>query len=331
MEKQTILIVGGAGFIGSYVNKMLHRAGYQTLVLDNLSLGYQEAVLYGTFIKGDMADTDLLNQIFERYPIAAVMHFAAFINVGESVHNPAKYYFNNVANTLNLLNAMVRHGVRTFIFSSSSAIFGQPTEFIIKEDQACHPINPYGESKWMVEKILRDFEVAYGLKFASLRYFNAAGGDPEGEIKNYQIQTALNLIPRILHSLQTPDDFITIFGTDYPTRDGTCIRDYIHIEDLGVAHIKAMEQLFNGAPSSFYNLGNGQGFSVKEVIRAVEKVLDKKVVVVEGARRPGDAAILLADASKAARELNWHPQHSLEDMIEHAWNASIELSPKRSR
>lgn len=326
MQKQTILIVGGAGFIGSYVNKMLHRAGYQTLVLDNLSVGYEEAVRYGTFIKGDMADTELLNQIFERYSIAAVMHFAAFINVGESVHNPAKYYFNNVVNTLNLLTAMMRHEVKTFIFSSSSAIFGQPEEFMIQEDQACHPINPYGESKWMVEKILRDFEVAYGLKFASLRYFNAAGGDPEGEIKNYQIHTASNLIPRILRSLQTPDDFITIFGTDYPTRDGTCIRDYIHIDDLGIAHIKAMERLFNGAYSSFYNLGNGQGFSVKEVIQAVEKVLNKKVRVVEGARRPGDAAILLADASKAASELGWRPQYSLEDMIEHAWNASLELT-----
>jgi UDP-glucose 4-epimerase len=326
MQKQTILIVGGAGFIGSYINKMLHRAGYQTLVLDNLSVGYEEAVRYGTFIKGDMADTELLNQIFERYSIAAVMHFAAFINVGESVDNPAKYYFNNVANTLNLLTAMVRYGVKTFIFSSSSAIFGQPTELMIQEDQACHPINPYGESKWMVEKILRDFEVAYGLKFASLRYFNAAGGDPEGEIKNYQIQTASNLIPRILRSLQTPGDFITIFGTDYPTRDGTCIRDYIHIEDLGIAHIKAMERLFNGASSSFYNLGNGLGFSVREVIQAIEKVLDKKVRVVEGTRRLGDAAILLADASKAARELGWRPQYSLEDMIAHAWNASLELT-----
>ncbi len=326
MKKPIVLVVGGAGFIGSYVNKMLNRAGYETVVLDNLSRGHAETVCYGTFIKGDMADTGLLNQIFERHAIAAVMHFAAFIDVGESVHSPAKYYENNVVNTLNLLAAMRRHGVNTFIFSSTAAIFGQPQDAIMKEDHVCRPINPYGETKWMVEKILRDFDHAYGLKFSSLRYFNAAGGDPEGEIKTYP-QKASNLIPRILQSLREPEGAITIFGTDYPTPDGTCIRDYIHIEDLGAAHIMAMEKLLKGAPSSFYNLGNGKGFSIWDVIHTVEKVLNRKVNVIKGKRRPGDPMILLADASKAIRKLGWRPHYTLEDMIEHAWKSSAELSP----
>lgn len=329
MKERMILVVGGAGFIGSYVNKMLNRAGYQTLVLDNLSRGYEKAVRYGTFFKGEMADTDLLNHIFERYTIAAVMHFAAFIDVGESVQNPAKYYENNVVNTLTLLAAMRKHGIKNFIFSSTAAIFGHPQEPMIKEEHSCHPINPYGETKWIVEKILRDFDVAYGLKFSCLRYFNAAGGDPEGEIKIYQ-QKASNLIPRVLQSLKEPIGAITIFGTDYPTLDGTCIRDYIHIEDLGAAHIVAMEKLLKGAPSSYYNLGNGKGFSVWEVIHAVEKVLNRKVNVIKGERRPGDPPVLLADAHQAAQELNWHPRYSLEEMIEHAWKASAEPSIQTS-
>ncbi len=320
MKDLTILIVGGAGFIGSHVNKMLYQAGYQTIVLDNLSRGYRQAVQYGTFIEGDLADTAVLYQIFENYAIDAVMHFAAFIDIGESVKNPAKYYFNNVAHTLNLLTAMLRYEVKTFIFSSTAAIFGHPLHPLINESHPCCPINPYGETKWMVEKILRDFENAYGLKFCCLRYFNAAGGDPEGKIKNYQLHTH-NLIPRILLSLKKPDGVVTINGTDYPTPDGTCIRDYIHIEDLGTAHILAMEQLLSGQPSNYYNLGNGQGFSIRQVIQATEKVLRKKVQVVEGPRRPGDPPFLLADPSKATRELNWHPRYTLEEMIAHAWKA----------
>ena len=315
-----ILIVGGAGFIGSHVNKMLHRAGYETIVLDNLSCGHREAVRYGIFIEGDLADTALLNHIFESYSIEAVMHFAAFIDVGESVINPAKYYLNNVVHTLNLLTAMQRYEVKNFIFSSTAAIFGYPLEPLIKEDHPCKPINPYGETKWIIEKMVRDFEAAYGLKFCCLRYFNAAGGDPEVEIKNHQIQTS-NLIPRILLSLKKSDSIVTIYGNDYSTPDGTCIRDYIHIEDLGTAHILAMEQLLVGSSSKCYNLGNGQGFSVKEVIHAVESVLSRKVQVVEGERRLGDPPILLADPTKATHELNWHPRYSLEEMIEHAWRA----------
>lgn len=320
MKKPVILIVGGAGFIGSHINKMLHRKGYQTVVLDNLSRGHRETVRYGTFVEGDLAHPHILNQIFNSYSIQAVMHFAAYIDVGESVQHPAKYYLNNVSHTLNLLIAMVQHQVKTLIFSSSAAVYGHPLESYIKEDHPCKPINPYGTSKLMIEKILHDFEAAYGLKFCCLRYFNAAGGDFEGEIKNYQVH-ASNLIPRILLSLKKEENTVTIYGTDYPTQDGTCIRDYIHLEDLGAAHIVAMEELFNGAPSNHYNLGNGKGFSVREVIQAIEEILNRKIKVIEGIRRPGDPAILLADSTKAFRQLNWQPRFSLKEMIAHAWNA----------
>jgi UDP-glucose 4-epimerase len=318
---QTILVAGGAGFIGSHVNKMLNRAGYRTLVLDNFSQGHPLTVKNGQLIEADIGDRSALNAIFAKEKIDAVMHFAAFIDVGESVRNPAKYYFNNVVNTLTLLETMIAHGVKTFIFSSSAAIFGIPQTSYIAEDHPCCPINPYGESKWMVEKMLRDFDVAYGLRFCTLRYFNAAGGDPQGEIKNYQTQPT-NLIPLILRSLKSSQDPLTIFGTDYPTSDGTCIRDYIHIEDLGAAHIQSMEKLFAGAPSACYNLGNGQGYSVRDVIKATEAVTGKKVSFKEGPRRPGDPPILVAKADKAWQELGWKPQYAaLEKMIEHAWMA----------
>lgn len=327
MHHKTILVVGGAGFIGSHVNKMLHQAGYRTIVLDNLSSGSELAVTHGTFIKGDLADTNCLNSLFSTHKIDAVMHFAALIDVGESVRDPAPYYKNNVANTLNLLQAMTQHSVKTFIFSSSAAIYGIPREIFITEDHPCNPINPYGETKWMVERMLKDFEVSYGLKSISLRYFNAAGGDPEGEIKNYKSKET-NLIPLVLRSLKEPHGKITIFGTDYPTPDGTCIRDYIHISDLGDAHILAMEQLFAGGNSTVYNLGNGQGFSVREVIRTVEEVTKRKVTCVEGARRPGDPPVLVANAEKAQIDLGWLPRYtSLGTIVEHAWKAIRDLYP----
>jgi UDP-glucose 4-epimerase len=321
MNSRYILITGGAGFIGSHINEMLYRQGYQTVVLDNLSQGHREAVQHGIFIEGDLADPALLDQIFSQYQIDAVMHFAAFKNISESTKDPIKYYINNVVNTLNLLSAMIRHQVKVFIFSSSAAIFGNPQEKYVTEDHPCHPLNPYGQSKLMVENILKDLDQAHLLRFCSLRYFNAAGGDPEGKIKNFNRQDS-NLIPIILRSLKTPGSIVTIYGTDYPTPDGTCIRDYIHIEDLGSAHIAAMEKLLNRAPSNYYNLGNGQGFSVRQVIAAVEKVTGQRVKIHEGDRRLGDAAILVANGSKAQRELNWHPRYSsLEMMIEHAWKA----------
>jgi len=324
MKKKTILVVGGAGYIGSQVNKMLHQAQYRTVVLDNLSTGNRQAVKEGIFIEGDMANSALLDQIFSEHQIDAVMHFAAFINVGESVLEPFKYYKNNVFNTINLLEAMRRHAVKIVIFSSTAAVYGNPPNGPAKqlvETLPCHPVNPYGETKLIVEKILREGEYAYGFKSSCLRYFNAAGGDPEGEIKNYQT-TSSNLIPLVLKSLKTPSGQLTIFGTDYPTADGTCIRDYVHIYDLGLAHILAMEKLFEGAPTSCYNLGNGNGFSVREVIAAAEKVTGLKVNCVEGARRPGDPSFLVADTNKARRELGWRPRYpALETMIEDAWRA----------
>lgn len=317
---KTVLVVGGAGYIGSHVNKMLHQAGYHTVVLDNLSKGDRRAVTTGTFIEGDIADEKCLDQLFQTYPIDAVLHFAALIDVGESITQPANYYQNNVAATLTLLKALVRHKVNTFIFSSTAAVYGVPQQNLISEQHPCAPINPYGESKLMVEKILRDFDRAYGLKSSCLRYFNAAGGDPEGEIKNYKKKES-NLIPLALQSLKSNGQ-LTIFGTDYPTPDGTCIRDYIHIWDLGTAHFRAMEQLMAGGNSSTYNLGNGSGYSVHEVITAIEKVTGKKLNVKVGERRPGDPPILVADARKAKRELGWQPAYpSLEMMIKHAWES----------
>lgn len=321
MNTKNILIVGGAGFIGSQVNKMLHQKGWNTIVFDNLSLGSREAVTCGTFIQGDMANTQDLKDLFSKYKFDAVMHFAALIDVGESCVQPGKYYANNVVNTLNLLEAMREHSVRHFIFSSSAAIYGLPIQDRITESHPCNPINPYGETKLMVEKILRDYGKAYGITSCCLRYFNAAGGDPEGEIKNFKKKES-NLIPILLKSLKQKEGALSIFGTDYPTPDGTCIRDYIHVYDLGMAHITALEHLLSGAPSSFYNLGNGSGFSVQQVIQTAELVTGLKARIIIAPRRPGDSPILVADSSKARKELHWQPRYfRLEDMITHAWNA----------
>lgn len=321
---ECVLVVGGAGFIGSHVNEKLYRNGYETIVLDNLSAGNRKAVLHGTFIEGDIADRALLEEIFTHQKIDAVMHFAAFLQVGESVVDPLKYYQNNVAGTLNLLEVMLKHHVNVFIFSSTAAIFGAPQEKQITETHPCHPINPYGQTKLMVETILRDLSSAYGLRYTALRYFNAAGGDPEGLIKNYGMGQ-INLIPIVLRSIRQ-NGIVTIFGTDYPTPDGTGVRDYIHVDDLASAHIKAMERLLQGGSSTCYNLGNGKGYSVREVIAAAQKVTGHAVNVVEGPRRAGDPAHLLADSQKAYEELGWKPQYpALEDIIGHAWRA---LSPQ---
>lgn len=318
---KTVLVVGGAGYIGSHVNKMLHQSGYNTIVLDNLSKGDRRAVLYGKFIEGDIADNALLNRIFMEHTIDAVMHFAALTDVGESVINPLKYFINNVGGTLNLLEVMRQYGVNVFVFSSTAAIFGLPKTPFITEDHVCSPINPYGESKLMVEKILRDANGAYGFRSCCLRYFNAAGGDPEGQIKYFK-QNESNLIPKVLKSVLNGDCSATIYGTDYATPDGTCVRDYVHIDDLGRAHIEAMKKLFSGAPSSVYNLGNGQGFSVREVIQVAGQVTGRQIKVIEGPRRLGDPPILVADSQKAYKELAWKPHYpTLETMILHAWNA----------
>lgn len=322
-DSQLILVVGGAGFIGSHVNHMLQAAGYSTIILDNLSTGSRQAVRQGTFIEGDVADALLLDRIFTQYSIAAVMHFAALIDVRESVTIPLKYYQNNFTYTLNLLDAMCRHQVKYLIFSSTAAIFGVPIELSVSETHPCHPINPYGKSKLMVETVLQDLDSTHEIKSCCLRYFNAAGGDPEGKIKQDKVNET-NLIPVILKSLLRSEEEgeVTIYGVDYPTADGTCIRDYIHIDDLGQAHITAMEQLFADAPSNCYNLGNGQGFSVREVIAAASKVTGRSIRIIQGARRTGDPPILVANAQKAKKELGWQPRYpSLEQIIRDAWRA----------
>ena len=319
--QKCVLVVGGAGYIGSCVNEKLYESGYQTIVLDNLSKGHPQAVSHGILIKGDLGDTALLDQIFETYPIDAVMHFAAFLEVGESVKDPLKYYLNNVSATLNLLKSMHTHHVNVFIFSSTAAIFGMPQENSITENHPCVPMSPYGHSKYMIETVLHDLDAAYGMRYTALRYFNAAGGDSTGQRKLYKTNQS-NLIPVILRSIQKEGSSISILGTDYETPDGTGVRDYIHIEDLATAHIAAMERLWNGAPSTCYNLGNGKGFSVREVIAATEKVTGLPVHFIEAPRRIGDPSISVADSKKAQEELNWHPKFpSLEDMIKHTWDS----------
>lgn len=315
-----ILVVGGAGYIGSYVNKLLNRSGYKTVILDNLSTGDRRSVTKGTFIEGDLGNQDDLKHVFTQYPIDAVMHFAAYISVGESVSNPSKYYHNNVSNTLTLLDTMLDYQIKTFIFSSSAAIFGIPDKDLVDENNSKSPINPYGETKLIVEHILRDYSHAYDLRSCSLRYFNAAGGDPDGEVLNYQTNQS-NLIPTALRSIKNPGNPLTVFGTDYNTTDGTCIRDYVHIHDLGTAHILAMEQLLNGGPTTQYNLGYGKGFSVFEVLDSIKRVTGHDINIIHGDRREGDPPQLIADSAKIRKELNWSPQYNdLDTIVQDCWN-----------
>lgn len=318
-NKPKVLVVGGAGFIGSYVNKLLNQKGFETIVLDNLSHGSEDSIIAGKFIKGGLEDMELLDQIFSTYKINVVMHFAAYKDVGESCTQPDKYYLNNVCNSLTLFRSMVKNNVKYLIFSSSAAIFSSVEERAITEDFPCKPLSPYGHSKAMVEQILKDFDKAYPLKYCSLRYFNAVGGDPEGVIKNRE-KGATNLIPCALRSLKNGSS-ITVFGTDYPTRDGTCIRDYVHIHDLAIAHILAMEYLLAGNVSNEFNLGCGSGFTVFEVFKAIEKVTGRKLDIIKGERRPGDAPVVIANPEKANKELGWYPSFSLEMMVKDAWQS----------
>lgn len=314
-----ILVVGGAGYIGSHMVKMLLDAGHDVVTLDNLGNGHRDAVLGGEFVQGDIADRPLLDGLFAQHRFDAAMHFASFIQVGESVQLPGKYYENNFSNTVNLLNAMVAHGVKRFIFSSTAAIFGEPEYVPIDEAHPKNPINPYGKSKWMVEQMLADFDRAHGLKSVCLRYFNAAGADPSGLLgERHDPET--HLIPLVLQAASGRRPHISVFGRDYDTPDGTCIRDYIHIVDLCQAHLLALQKLMDGGDSAAYNLGNGNGFSVQEVIAAVERITAKRVTVVNAPRREGDPARLVADAAMARRELGWQPAYAgLDTIVEHAW------------
>lgn len=320
-KQKHILVIGGAGFIGSATVKVLQDAGYQTTVFDNLSQGDKRTVFQGEFIEGDLCRPEDIASLFKGRHFDAVLHFAALTDVGESHENPLRYYKHNVSYTLNLLEEMIKNDIRHFIFSSTAALFGIPIQAMVDESHPCNPISPYGESKLIVEKVLKDMSASHYFSYCSLRYFNAAGGDPSGRIKNYK-KKENNLIPLIIKSLKSGDSSISIFGTDYPTKDGTCIRDYIHVTDLAHAHLQAMEKLLQGASSTCYNLGNGAGFSVKEVIAAVERVTGQKLTVDEKERRPGDPPILVANAAKARRELNWQPKFpDLDTIIRHAWQA----------
>ncbi|MCX7793369.1 MAG: UDP-glucose 4-epimerase GalE [Thermodesulfovibrionales bacterium] len=314
-----ILIAGGAGYIGSHTNKLLSRRGYKTVVFDNLVCGHREFVKWGEFFEGDLAYKDQIRECFKKYPVEAVMHFSAFAYVGESVDNPAKYYINNVVNSLNLLEVMREFGIKYFIFSSTCAIYGIPDILPIKEDAAKRPVNPYGRTKWMIEQILEDYERAYGIKYVSLRYFNAAGADPDCDIGELH-EPETHLIPLTIYAALGLKDEINIYGVNYPTKDGTCIRDYIHVMDLAAAHISALEFLMKNKRSEVFNLGNGEGYSVREVIESVKRVSGKDFKVVEGERRQGDPPILISDSSKAHKVLGWKPEfESLDSIVETAW------------
>jgi len=314
-----ILVTGGAGYIGSHVVKALHEQGHEVTVYDNLSTGHRDAVIAGKLIVGDLADTRLLHEVIAQYNPDAVMHFAAFIEVGESVRQPLKYYLNNTANAANLLNVLTAHRVTMFIFSSTAAVYGSPRSNPIPEHEPLAPINPYGRSKVFVEHILSDLETSSRLRSVSLRYFNAAGADPTGKIgERHDPET--HLIPLVLQAAKGQRKNIGIFGTDYDTPDGTCIRDYIHVDDLADAHVLALNHLANGGTSEIFNCGYGHGFSVREVVSMARKVTGIDLPVVEAGRRPGDPPILVADSAKIRKQLQWAPRFDdLEYIIRTAW------------
>lgn len=315
-----ILVTGGAGYIGSHVVRQLSESGYQVIVFDNLSTGCAEALLHGeTLIVGDLADQQVLDAVFKTYSIAAVLHFAASIIVDESVSEPIKYYRNNVINTINLLDACHRHGVRNIVFSSTAAVYGIPAAGVAEENTTLAPINPYGASKMMCEKILQDCAVAYGLHYVILRYFNVAGADPESRIGQRGIRST-HLIKSACQTALGKRPALTVYGTDYATKDGTCIRDYIHIEDLANAHLMALAYLEKNNPPTILNVGYGEGHSVLDVIATMKKVSGIDFPVVIGERRDGDPPGLIAAADKIRQILGWQPKYNnLEKIVMDAW------------
>lgn len=315
-----LLVAGGAGYIGSHMLKALGAKGIDVTIVDNLSKGFRDAIVHGELVEADLGDVEALETLFESSEFDGVMHFASYIEVGESTRDPAKYYKNNVTNTQNLLDAMIRHGVGNFIFSSTAAVFGEPRYTPIDESHPRSPINPYGRSKHMVEEMLADYERAYGLKSISLRYFNAAGADEDGQLgERHEPET--HLIPLVLQAASGRRDSISIFGNDYDTPDGTCIRDYIHVQDLCDAHLLALDYLRSHDESAQFNLGNGGGFSVQQVIDCAETVTRREIPVRVEARREGDPAVLVADAARARAELGWNPARSdLEHIVATAWH-----------
>jgi len=319
-KKLTVLVVGGAGYIGSHITKMLLEEGHKAIILDNLSTGHKQLILGGEFVLGDLGDVSLLDRIFQQYRIDAVMHFAAFSLVGESVVAPMKYYENNVVATSVLLAAMIRHKVRHFIFSSTAAVYGEPETIPMSEKHPCKPTNPYGATKLTVERMLQDYASAYDLNYTNLRYFNASGADPSGTIGEMHDPES-HLIPLLLKWAKGELKEMKIFGDDYDTSDGTCIRDYVHVNDLARAHLLALEKSISDNTPSIYNLGNSTGHSVYEVLETVRKVTGQPLPVTIAPRRKGDPAVLVADSRKARTELGWRPQfEDLEEIVRTAWN-----------
>ena len=314
-----ILVIGGAGYIGSHTSFILRDRGYEVVVFDSLELGHKEAVEGLHFVKGDYADLPLLSKTMQDYKVDAVMHFGAYASVGDSVANPAKYYENNIGKGLVILRAMLDNNVTDMIFSSSAATYGEPQILPIPEDHPQKTTNPYGETKLMYERILQDYDHAFGLKSVSLRYFNAAGADPEGRLGEDHTPEQ-HIIPLVIDTALGRRDEVKIFGTDWDTRDGSCLRDFVHIVDLADAHIRALEYLRNGGKTTAYNLGNSYGTTVLEVVAATEKVTGKKVKATPAPRRPGDPGRLVASCDKIKAELGWEPKYpDIETIIEHAY------------
>ncbi len=318
-DARTVLVTGGAGYIGSHAAKALSRAGYRVVVYDNLAAGHREAVKFGALVEGDITDVEAVRRALREHGVFAVMHFAAFLDVGESVREPARYYRNNVGGALSVLEAMAAESVKHFVFSSTCATYGEPIETPIAETHPQKPINAYGETKLAVERALPHFERAYDIHSIALRYFNAAGADPDGEIGEDH-SPEIHIIPRAIEAA-TGGRGLQVFGDDYPTPDGTCLRDYIHVADLADAHVRALETIAETGVSGAYNLGTGRPHSVKEVIDAVEKVTGRQVPWTLGPRRPGDPAVLYAAPHKAQAELHWKPRlAALEAIVDTAWN-----------
>ena len=314
-----VLVTGGAGYIGSQTAKALARAGYEVVVLDNLATGHREAVKWGPLIEGNLGDKDLLEKIFREQRIEAVLHFAASLLVGESMTDPQKYFWNNVVNTLVLLDVMKASRVKHIVFSSSAAVYGSPEKVPIPEDHSMRPVSPYGDSKLSMERAIRWYGVAYGLRGVSLRYFNAAGADLDGELGE-EHDPESHLIPLVVKAALRQRPEVEIFGTDYPTPDGTAIRDYIHVVDLADAHVRALDYLAGGGETTELNLGTGEGHSVREVVAGVGKLCGGQVPAKDAPRRAGDPAVLVADPSKARKLFDWQPQHSdLDTIIQSAW------------
>ena len=316
---RAVLVTGGAGYIGSHAAKALHSAGYRVVVYDSLTAGHRGAVRYGELVEGDISDVAALRAALRRHEIGGVMHFAAFLDVGESVREPALYYRNNVVGALSVLEAMAAESVRHFVFSSTCATYGEPIETPIAETHPQRPINSYGETKLAIERALPHFERAYGMHFVALRYFNAAGADPDGEIGEDH-SPEIHIIPRAIDAA-TGGPGLKVFGDDYPTPDGTCLRDYVHVTDLADAHVRALEAIVETGKSGAYNLGTGRPHSVREVIDSVERVTGRQVPWTLAPRRPGDPAVLYAAPDKARGELHWTPRFAdLDTIVGTAWN-----------